>query len=190
MWATVAGQQGALNKYLGDQAGSVTGVSTSTKIITILYASSLTLITLSCIFGFIGTIRRKYSMIASYASFAKVFFVVITSLALVNVIMLWVNKDNSRQSCEQALKNLNDTKYDCNSNTYLIIATVIAFIPSLFQLYAAIVIHQYRNVLAKEQNRQLPDAHYAKVSGSDTVEHRPYHYPFATADTGYSGNHA
>ncbi|KAH8828063.1 hypothetical protein DL96DRAFT_1601534 [Flagelloscypha sp. PMI_526] len=190
LWASVAGQHGAFDKVLGENAQALKDVPTRTKVVTILYATSLTFLSLSCIFGFFGTIRRKYSLVASYASFSKAFFVVLTLLAIVNIVIMWMDKGKSADACREALKNVQDTGgFDCNTNTFLIVGTVIALIPVFLQLYAAIVVHQYRNHLASEQNRQLPDAHYSKVSTSDNVEYRPYQYPFSTPDTGYSGNH-
>jgi hypothetical protein len=48
---------------------------------------------------------------------------------------MWMDKGKSADACREALKNVQDTGgFDCNTNTFLIVGTVIALIPVFLQL--------------------------------------------------------
>ncbi|KAH8813404.1 hypothetical protein DL96DRAFT_1625992 [Flagelloscypha sp. PMI_526] len=158
-------------------------VSSRLKILTGVLAVVETLVAVSCIFGFIGSIRKKYTMVAQFAGFLKSFLILAIIVGAVNIVFLWIDYKDRAGSC---------TSDDSSCSTLVfIVATVFIVLPILLQTYAVYIVSAYAHKLAHDEKLQLPRMLYSKITDIDApkTSYEPYYYPYTGPSHSYGLAH-
>ncbi|KAH8794202.1 hypothetical protein DL96DRAFT_1568338 [Flagelloscypha sp. PMI_526] len=109
--------------------------------------------------SFVGSIRKKYTLVAQYAGFLKSFLILAIIIGAINIVFLWIDYKDRTGSCAS-----DDSS--CSTLVF-IMASVFVVLPTLLQTYAVYIVSAYAHKLVHDEKLQLPHMSYAKVADID-----------------------